>query len=143
MADKSTLFTALSGSAVMTKAEKLKLLQDLHKLLNEPTNTVVPRAYQEEGQQALAEFKSKPYPSVRLGVKEIASLLVPVLDAIKKLAVRDNDDTTTTKKRRRFSRGRWPCTTRHMPTRRLTPALAVARSVGFPWEWTRRRWCSG
>ena len=93
MADKSTLFKALSGSAVMTKAEKLKLLQDLHKLLNEPTNTVVPRAYQEEGQQALAEFKSKPYPSVRLGVKEIASLLVPVLDAIKKLAVMDHDDT--------------------------------------------------
>ena len=50
MADKSTMLKALSGSAVMTKAEKLKLLQDLHKLLNEPTNTVVPRAYQEEGQ---------------------------------------------------------------------------------------------
>ena len=45
MADKSTMLKALSGSAVMTKAEKLKLLQDLHKLLNEPTNTVVPRTF--------------------------------------------------------------------------------------------------
>ena len=129
----------------MPKAEKLKLVQDLHKLLNKANSTVVLRAYQEGGQEALAGFKSRPYPSGKLSVKEIAGLLVPVLDALNKLAVKDNDDKDDDDEdddailappeeeaevvARALAR---PCTQRHRPTRSLTPALAVARSAGFP-----------